>query len=162
MAEWLVVQTEHCRERWAAQNLARQNCLFYFPKVLEQGFIKVRGERTRLVRVKPLFPRYLFVQTITGQFHFLLTTPGVTAVVPGRLPGIEITKLQNRESDGVVVLPPRGKFEPGDSARIKQGAYAGHVGIVQGMSSHNRVHLLLDYLSRRTTFLVEEAKLEAA
>lgn len=162
MAEWLVVQTEHCRERWAAQNLARQNCLFYLPKVIERGFIKVRGARTKVVRVKPLFPRYLFVKSTNGQFHFVLTTPGVTAVVPGHVPTSEILKLQNRESDGVVVLPPRDKFEAGNTVRIKQGAYSGCVGIVQGMSSHERVHILLDYMSRRTSFLVEEAALEAA
>lgn len=164
---WFVCRTQPYRELWAAENVARQNGIYYLPKILESVRIVVRGVRKKEFRTRPLFPCYLFVKAQEGQWRFLLNTFGISAVVmhaeqPGLLPGHVVDRLKAREKDGLVVLPAANKFDSEQPVRLIKGAFSGHVGIVQGNSASERVRVLLDLLGRKTSFLVAESSLEAA
>ena len=165
--KWFVVRTQPYRERWAAENVARAGALFYLPEVLETVRIIVRGVRKREFRRRPLFPCYLFVKT-GGQWHFLLTAFGVSAIIPGPngQPGTvsdqAIQSLRERENNGVVVLPRRSTFMAGQPVRLMKGAFSGYVGIYQGQSGSDRSRILMDLIGRKVSTLVSESSLEAA
>lgn len=165
---WFLVRTQSCRERWAAENVARAGASYYLPETIETVRIVVRGRRKREFRPRPLFPCYLFVQTLNQQWHFLLRTFGVVGLVPGSngspgiISGAELNKLKAYEQDGIVRLPPPNKFTIRQPVRVTQGAFSGFVGLVQGNSAAERVHILLDYMGRKVPFLVDEGALEAA
>ena len=58
MKRWYVVHTRPFQEEKATFNLSKQGFAFYLPKYLKP---RRHARRTDLV-LKPLFPRYLFVQ----------------------------------------------------------------------------------------------------
>src|SRR5690606_37023711 len=101
---------------WAAENVERQGYKTYLPLV---------GERTRngLV-VRPLFPRYLFVQT-NGQWRFLMGTYGVSLLVmdgnkPAVLPDQQLEALRSREDlHGLVELPGPESLSIGQKVVVK-------------------------------------------
>ncbi len=164
---WFVVQTQPSRERWAAENVARAGAIYYLPEVAEVFRVVIGGLRQRVFRTKPLFPRYLFVQTPHNQWHFLLHTFGVSGVVmganntPGTISNKVLSSLKNLERDGLVLLPKPSKFVPNQSVRVAKGIYSGYVGLVQGNSSEECVQVLFDYMGRKVSFLVNETMLEA-
>lgn len=152
---WIVAQTQPRRERWAAENVARQGYEFYMPHIQ-----MVKG---KVVSAQPLFPRYLFIRT-AGQWRFLLGTFGVTGVIlngegPAVMPDRNIDELRQREnSDGMVMLPvaPRKRFAQGDEIRVSGGAFAGLAGIYDDAAPQERAHVLLEYLGRKTRVLIGE------
>jgi hypothetical protein len=52
--------------------------------------------------------------------------------------------IKAREVDGLVRLdPPRPEFSQGDQLRIVRGAFAGQICLFEGMSSRQRIEVLL-------------------
>ena len=153
---WIVAKTKPSRDFWAAENVARQDHTFYLPKIYVQN--------KRYARVEPLFPSHLFVLVETS-WRFLLSTFGVSGVMlQGTEPAIvndkEIVRLRKLENeDGFIELP--AKLIHGQAVRISQGALAGRTGLYQGMTSRERVIVLLDVLGRKTPVLIDEAAVEA-
>lgn len=168
---WFLARTQPKRERWAAENVTRQGAEFYLPMTMDVERFVHKGVRRREFRVNPVFPSYLFVRTIHGQWHELLTAFGVVALVPGRdgMPASvrdEVVASVRRLEDehGMVVLPktPKGHvIGNGSVARITQGAYTGFKGICQGTPANDRIQILLDYMGRKVPFIVRIADLEA-
>lgn len=168
MALWFVARTQSNRERWAAENVQRQGHTPYLPIILETHHQKVGHDRIKLFRGRPLFPGYLFVQTIAEQWHFLTGTFGISGVVPGTasrpatVSDSIIQGLRAREVGGVVQLPPRISFGVGTQVRVTAGAFKDRIGVVDGMPDAARRKVLLDFLGRKTSILVAESVLEAA
>ena len=164
MAVWFVARTQSNRERWAEENVRRQGHTPYLPLVLETH--KTRNGKLFLGR--PLFPGYLFVQTLNEQWHFLTGTYGISGVVPGTatrpatVSNAIIDDLRSREVDGVVKLPPRNLLTVDQKVRLTSGAFKDHVGLVEGFPAAARVKVLLSFLGRKTSILVAETALEAA
>jgi transcription antitermination factor NusG len=164
LSDCFLVRTQHRRERWAAENCFREGYGFYLPEITETIRIVKGGCRRREFRNVPLFPGYLFVSAATGQWHALLRTFGVIALVTTtggepalvRLP--ELLRIKALEGDGVIRLPKH--FSHNSNVRITAGAYAGYTGLVQGMSPNERVQVLLEYMGRKVPFLVREGDLE--
>lgn len=168
--DWFVVRTQPRRERWAAQNVVRAGFTYYLPEVMETVRTVQGGRRRREFQVKPLFPSYLFAQHAYGQWHELLRTFGVVAIVqgsggyPSLMRDADLAKVRAwAGSDGVIQLPKSATgFQPNQRVNITSGAYAGFTGLVQGNSGTERVNVLLDYMGRKVPFLVREANLEEA
>lgn len=167
LPDCFVARTEHLRERWAAENVARAGYRYYLPQVHETVRIVSRGRRRREFHVKPLFPSYLFVSAESGQWHEMLKAFGIVGVIPGSggYPAIiraaDLARIQGLEEDGIVHLPDiRKGFQPNETVRITSGAYSGYTGLVQGTSPNERIQLLLDYMGRKVPFLVPEGRLE--
>ncbi len=164
---WTVVCTEQHRERWAAENVARQGCAFYLPQILSAR--RVKGRHRSLLLPQALFPRYLFVQIKNGQWRFLLSTFGIVEVLtnvvgPARVPETIINDLRSRQDrDGFVVLPQRPpKLRNGQKVKFTTGPFAGKIGIYEGSTAKERQQVLLAAIGGKFKVLIGEESLEAA
>jgi transcriptional antiterminator RfaH len=155
---WIVVRTHPRRERWAAENIVKQGCEVYSPQYTD--VVVSRG--SRVVKVQPLFPSYVFARHPELRWRFLLSTFGVAGIVlvgsePAYIADAEIERLRLREVDGVVELP---KLKHGDAVRVKSGSFAGHVGLYDKMTDRDRQAVLLDLLGGRRRVLISDELLE--
>lgn len=170
LAGWLVVRTQHSREVWAAENIRRQEGEPYLPRVAER--IK-RGALIE-VRSKYLFPSYIFVKYVAGRWRFLLGTYGVNSVImgtgnnPAVVADTEVAKLRACEDvDGLIRLPEwlpgegvgEGRFRAGEAVRVNGGLYKGYEGLYVGQSAKDREKILLEYLGRKTSVLIDTDQL---
>lgn len=157
---WIVAKTKSKRERWAAENVKRQGFDCYLPLTTEAL------PNTGGVRAFCLFPGYLFVFT-RGQWRALLSTFGVTDLImsgqqPAVMPDKEIDNLRAREDEkGFIQLPKMRRLQAGDAVRVTGGTFADSRGIYECDSSGQRVRVLLDFMGRRTPFLIGEEFIEA-
>jgi transcriptional antiterminator RfaH len=71
-------------------------------------------------------------------------------VTPGRVPDAVIDELKARERNGAIELPRRDDLKPGDSVRILQGPFSGHLGLYTGMRPRQRIEVLLQLLGGQT------------
>jgi transcriptional antiterminator RfaH len=158
--QWVVARTKPNRERWAAENVARQGREFYLPTVMVV--------RKRLAQTQPLFANYLFV--LTDQWHFLLSTFGISGVVtfgesPATVSHQIIEAIKAREVNGCVTLPApvtSERFKIGTQVRVKGGMFSGCIGVYEGANPKQREQVLLDFLGRKTSVLFAPEMLEAA
>lgn len=169
---WIVARTQHSREVWAAENIMRQKAEPYLPRVAERV---QRGAFVEL-RSKYLFPSYIFVKYVAGQWRFLLGTYGINSVVmgTGNLPALvadaEVAKLRKCEDPaGLIhlpnwlpVSPDPERFREGDGVLITAGPYKGYKGLHSGQSAKDREKILLEYLGRKTSVLIDPEALTKA
>jgi transcriptional antiterminator RfaH len=146
LSYWAIAQTESQREVIAAYFLSIAKFETYLPR------IKInRGRKSRVV---PLFPSYLFVRVL-DQWRAVESTIGVTRMIvsggaPARMRDEELNKIRAREVNGIVRLPkPPKRFEQGDRLAIVKGSFRGHACLFEGMSTHDRVAVLMDLLGRK-------------
>lgn len=164
---WFVARTQPFREKWAAENCFRQGAETYLPQIQENVRVMTAGRLLDTVRLRPLFPGYLFVRT-QGQWRFLLSTFGlIDLIMSGGNPSLVrqplIDDMKRREQDGVVQLPkPTARFSKDDSVRPNEGVFEGLTGLVDGYASAKRVQVLLDFLGRKVSVLFAEDQLDAA
>lgn len=165
MSGWYVVQTRPHAEERAVAHLKRQGFEVYLPK-----FEKRRRHARRVEVVKsPLFPRYLFVavDASSQRWRAIASTCGVSRMVtfgsqPALMDGEVVAALKRREDDGgMVVLKPQ-VFVSGEAVRVKVGALADCMGLVEGMRDEERVCVLIDLLGRKVRVTLDQLELEAA
>src|SRR5262245_28195949 len=140
---WAVVQTEAQREQAVRLLLNRIGFEVYCPR------IKVRK------RIKPLFPGYLFTQ-LGQHFYQVLWTPHVLRLLmsgdqPARLDDSIIAELRRPELGGFVRLSQVDRIRKGQSVRVIRGNFQGLTAIHNGMSSHDRVAILLEFMNQKVT-----------
>jgi transcriptional antiterminator RfaH len=158
---WIVARTKGGREAWAAENLARQNFNFYFPRIIDV----VKRAGLKMTVAKPLFPTYMFVAVDAHAWRPILSTYGVIGVimrggVPEIMPKHGIDSLRERENrEGFVSLPDTWRFKKDQRVRIEKGILAGQVGIVAGLKDRDRVRVLFEFLGRKTEVLIAETDL---
>ena len=163
---WYVVQTHPHAEGNASIHLRRQGFITFFPR-----YLKLRRHARRVDKVAaPLFSRYLFVsvECATQRWHSIDSTFGVVRLVragdrPTPVPQHVIEALKHREdADGFVQLAPRPRFAPGDKVRVSSGTFCDCVGLFQGMTSQERVAILLELLGRKVRVALDADIIEAA
>lgn len=131
------------------------------PRIRERKIIRGR----RQVVTPALFPGYVFV-LIELQWHAIRRTPYVVRLVmdgerPARVSDQVIEGLRMRERNGVVELPdPEPRLRPGGRVRVTAGPFRGHLGLVVGMSPHERVVVLLALLGSPQRVSVPERDVE--
>ena len=152
-SQWYVVQTHPHAETKAAWHLQRQAFETYLPR-----YLKKRRHARRFDNVAaPLFPRYLFVAVdmTTQRWLSIRSTIGVTRLVcdgdrPASVPIGVLDALKRREdANGLVQLDLRPRFLPGDKVSVLAGAFQDCLGLYEGMSSNDRVTILLELLGRK-------------
>jgi transcription antitermination factor NusG len=153
MAGWWCVQTRAQREHMVRLLLMRHGFETYAPRIKHHG------------RIAFLFPTYLFIAA-RKQFYSVLKTPGVVRLLmcgdqPADLGAEVITEIHKRESrDGLVRLPAaRQGLVKGQGVRVTKGSFCGHIGLYDGMSSHERVRVLLELLGRKVSVEMAESDL---
>ena len=111
---------------------------------------------------EPLFYGYLFIRT-QPQWSPVACAPGILRLIgnrgapPDRVPDALIESIRRREGpDGYVRLPRRvakprlPDVQPGDRVRVVHGPLFGRDGLCVGLSSHQRVTILLQALGKLT------------
>jgi transcriptional antiterminator RfaH len=153
---WILVRTQPQRERLAVRHVHRVGQACYLPTFWDQ----------KLKRRTVLFASYLFAFVRDGSFGWLNSLPGIVSVVhfgerPALVPAPIIESLRARENaNGNVVLASQEELQAGDRVRLLRGPFAEHIGLFQGMTTHERVCVLLRFLSEYTPVYLERAAVE--
>lgn len=165
-SRWYVVQTHVNAEAKAAANLDRQGFAVYLPR-----YLKRRSHARKVDTVaRALFPRYLFVaiDLAAQRWRAIQSTPGVSHLVcwngqPASVADGVIGAMKSREDEGgFIKFLRRSAFTPGDKVRIVEGAFIDNLALVEGVSDHDRVAVLLDLLGRKVRVLVGADLIAAA
>src|SRR5262245_49283019 len=154
---WAAAQLQPQRDTLALHFLRQAGFETYAPRLRERRTVVGR----KVIRTPLLFPGYLFV-LIELQWHTARWSPGVVRLImdgvsPAVVPDAVIAEIRARETGGLIELPRRSKFSPGDRVRLLHGPFAGHVGLYAGMKPRERVEVLLAILggSQRVTLAAD-------
>lgn len=159
---WYVAMAKPNGERLALVNLERQGYRAWYPMYRDRGVFNGRLS----YRVKPLFPRYIFIR-VEHLWRSLLGTYGISRLVmsgsePAKLSDSAVDGLRRRERNGLVELQAKPRFEPGDQVRAVKGVLAGQLLIYDGMSGKDRVRCLLGCLGQQAVVVLDGVAVEAA
>lgn len=148
--------TKSASEHIAQFNLKRQNFETYLPK-----YLTMIGKE---IKVKVLFPRYIFVR-VELQWHSINGTRGVTRLImnetkPAQISDKIISGLKSREdSKGLITLPSQPKFSPGQTVRVVNGSFLDYLAIYDGMRPNERVRVLIQMLGQIVPVELDEKDL---
>ena len=164
-SRWYVVQTHSHAEAKASWHLQRQGFEIYLPRYLKR---RRHARRTETV-IAPLFPRYIFVAVdMTSQrWLSIRSTIGVTRLVcdgdrPAAVPVAVFEALKRREdANGVIQLDHKPQFLAGDKVCVLGGAFHDCLGLCEGMTSNERVTILLELLGRKVRINLDSEMLIA-
>jgi transcription antitermination factor NusG len=82
---------------------------------------------------------------------------------PRQIAASVIDELKGREDrKGLVQLAPKPKFLDGTPVKTNSGPFAGYPMIYDGMTSRDRVNVLIELLGRKVSVELEEKLLVAA
>ncbi len=164
-ASWYVMHTKPKKEAPVNNYLEAQGFEVFFPSV------KVKPVNPRSRKIRPLFPRYLFVRADldTVGISALRWVPFAIGLVefdghPAKVPDRVIQEIkekvaQLRTSGGA----PFDEFQQGDRVRISRGPLAGYEGIFDmRLSGTMRVQLMLDMLGRLVRVQADARDIEKA
>lgn len=146
---WAVVNTHPHKERFALENLARQDFETYCPMLQT----RVRHARKVSLVLRPMFPGYVFAAIDTGQrWRSLMSTFGVRTVVRSGdryslLPQGFVDALRTREVDGVIKRQA-SPYRIGQAVRLVDGPFEGLVATIIAMDERDRLMVLMDFLNR--------------
>ena len=127
-------------------------------KFISRSILRNAGMRAALQTViVPLFPRYLFVAVdmASQRWQSIGSTIGVTRLVcdgdrPAAVPVAVFEALKRREdANGLIQLDQKPQFSPGDKVCVRDGAFQECFGLYEGMTSNERVTVLLELLGRK-------------
>ncbi len=127
-APWEIAHLRSRQEKSVARLLLESHMPFYLPQVRQTT---KRSGRT-LVSHLPLFPGYIFLRRVEGLRETLWRTSAVANMIEvpdqNQLTG-ELLQIQELQARGAV-LTPSLELAPGDTVRIKEGAFSGYAGVV--------------------------------
>ncbi len=166
-AFWYVL---HCKPRKESQvygylqgQRTDHDLEIYYPT------IKVKPANPRAAKIRPYFPRYLFVRADLERVgvRTLQWTPGSTGLVrfggePATVPESFISALRQHIAEAQAARDPSlGDLRPGDTVRITSGAFAGAEAVFDTrLNGEARAQVLLDWLGRRLRVAVDARALE--
>lgn len=157
---WIVAMTKPNSEMIACDNLRRQGYTFYCPRFLSSS-------KGKIPTLRPLFPRYIFVQ-IEQQWFSISGTRGISHIIMGRdrpqvVDATIISTLKSREDQkGIYQLATPDKFKAGDKVKATSGPLEGVPLIYEGMTAHDRVRVLATLFGRQVYVNVDQNQLVAA
>jgi transcriptional antiterminator RfaH len=165
---WSCIRFELGRERLAMHLLRAGGFEAYHPVIRVQ---RRTPAGRRVDGSSGLFGVYGFV-LIQSRWYDARWCPGVCGLLlaadgrPAKVGDEVIAALRAREDEhGFITLTkrrPEWEFAPGDQLRITKGAFAGHVVFYEGMSSRQRIEVLLAMLGaqRRVSLARADVRLE--
>jgi transcription antitermination factor NusG len=155
MKRWYVINTKPKKENHVEKIFREAGFEIYNPKFRS-------GEHVRI-----FFPGYAFLRfEFPDQFRLVRFTRGVKRVVgnesgPIPIPDEAIGEIRKREVDGLIELEKYGKEPaPGDEIEVMEGPLKGLRGIFKhDMAQHERVLILLNFVSYQGRLIIERSKL---
>jgi len=161
--DWCVVYTNVNKETIAEKNLIGQNFITYMPK-----YKKIISHARKISTViKPLFPRYLFVNVdlAAQRWPIINSTYGVNAIISMEGKPVIISeeiinkiKLCEKPDENINVVP-YSFMTKGDEVNILEGVFSGKKGIFNGLTDDNRVKVLFNLLGKEVTLSVSRISL---
>ena len=161
--DWCVVYTNVYKETIAEKNLIGQNFITYMPK-----YKKIISHARKISMViKPLFPRYLFVNVdlVAQRWPIINSTYGVNAIISMEGKPVIISeeiinkiKLCEKPDENINVVP-YSFMTKGDEVNILEGVFSGKKGIFNGLTDNNRVKVLFNLLGKEVTLSVSRISL---
>jgi transcriptional antiterminator RfaH len=158
MPRWYVINTKPKKESQVERLFIEGGFTIYCPKYVREK------------RVMPFFPGYAFLRfEFPDEFQLVKYTRGVKRVVgndtgPTPIPEWVVAGIRARERDGLIVFERYGE-EPavGDEIEVVEGPLKGLKGIFRKeVGDHERVMILLNYVSYQGMLLIEKTKLKKA
>jgi transcriptional antiterminator RfaH len=152
MSDWLVVNTQPNSEMRAEYHLKRQGYCVYLPR-----YTKTRRHARKTEKVvRPLFPRYLFVEYDPNRtpWRAIQSTIGVSRLVlAGEKPLSAhqdiLDEIRRREGvNGLVALGKSLSFQEGQSVCVTEGPLCDQVGLFQCADDNQRAIVLMELLGR--------------
>jgi transcription antitermination factor NusG len=157
---WYAVYTWARHEKAVASQFGQRGLEHFLPL-----YMTVRYSNMRMVRVSlPLFPSYVFVQTVASNHFRPLQVPGVVHYVGNRkaapIPNIEIEGLRRVLLSGMDVAP-HPYLAPGNPVRISSGPLAGLSGVIERTKSGSRFIVSVNMIMRSVAVEVNALHLTA-
>lgn len=164
---WYLIYTKRAGEAIACENLNRQGYCAYFPRLLQPE--KRNGRWSH--HVVPLFPQYLFLQLDEGAQTLapVGSTVGVTsivrfgqryAVVPDRV--VEEIRSHADPTSGLHRQDRVARPAPGQSVKVRIGAFEGIEGVLTRQDGRERTVVLLTLLGYQAQLHVPSSYLVAS
>jgi transcriptional antiterminator RfaH len=160
---WYVAQTHPRQEDRADMNLKAWGIVTLNPKIKEQEYSPLSGRTTSVI--KPLFPRYIFVQCNATRLRQVQLTRGVRRVVcfgdsPSSIDDEIIAEIKSRAGvDGYIGVAE--EFVPGDEVIVSNGPMTAFKGIfISNVGANDRVRILLETVSYQAHLEIEKAALK--
>jgi transcriptional antiterminator RfaH len=153
---WYAVQCQPNREHIAALNLRNQSFQPFLPFRR-----KTRRHARKIESVRaPFFPGYLFVwlDVTRHQWRSVNGTFGVVRLLlngenPAPIPEGFVEALREVGDQGDIV-PLRSPLYPGQSVRVLTGPFADYVGVLEHLSTQERVRVLLQIMGGHVPVLL--------
>jgi transcriptional antiterminator RfaH len=148
---WYVIQSKPHKENQVCAYLEAQDFEVFFP------VLRVQPATARAAKIRPYFPRYMFVHTDLEEVGMsaLQWLPGAIGLVhfddyPATVPDPIIHQLRRRveqiDAAGGLLF---NDLKPGDPVRIMRGPLAGYDAIFDArLNGSERVQVLLSLLGR--------------
>ncbi len=160
---WYVIQTKPLEEDLVRRRLEHADFTVFHPRIRTA----VRGAKSAHMRVKSLFPSYLFARldlTDANVFRLIKYTRGVRKIVgsnqPVPIPDIVVETIRARTGEGDV-LEQQMVFKQGERVRIKSGWMKDLVGVLEKpVSAAGRVKVLLDIVNKCVKLEMSSANIE--
>lgn len=151
MKSWFVVRTKTGVEDRAAWHIGNQGFEVYLPRYRKQ----IRHARKTQTVLRPVFPGYLFVRIDMEQqrWRAINGTVGVISLVgfggsPSPLSDAIIGAIRaSEDKTGAITMAQQG-LQKGDRVRVREGAFADHMALLEEVCDAKRVILLLDLMGR--------------
>jgi transcription antitermination factor NusG len=159
---WYAVYTWARHEKKVAQHFEVRGITYFLPLYTS---LHKWNKKTAKVSA-PLFPGYIFVQSLQHTRYNPLSVPGVvhfvgTVKAPTEIPAEEMELLQKAILTGFQV-EPYPYLAPGNRVRIVTGPMSGITGTIQRTSAGCRVIISVDMIMRSVAVEVDAASLTAA
>lgn len=160
--DWYLVQTKPRSELMATMHLERQHYDVYLP--MYKSLVKAKHGYEE--RILPMFSGYVFValNSLVDGWYTIKNTRGVSRMVmfgetPARVAHelIDVIKEKERASTEDPVEHP---IQVGDHVKVSEGALCGYEGLVESVSSQERVTLLLKYAQSYTRLTIARDQVE--
>jgi len=154
---WLVAHVRSRQEKMLARFLVQRGIAFYLPQTSKAIS---SGGRMRTSHL-PLFPGYVFFRAdAAGRDAVMRSDLAVSllTVEDQELLGRQLQQLRELQLAGASLLPLED-FEPGDSVRIRDGAFAGYTGVVERGGRGERLIVSISLLRKSLAVEFERERL---
>jgi transcriptional antiterminator RfaH len=160
---WAVINTHPHKERFAIENLVRQDFEAYCPMLRRT----VRHARRTDTVLRPMFPGYVFaaIDIDRQRWRPLLSTFGVRTIVrngdtPSLMPQSFVDALRAREIEGAITRPT-SPYQVDQDIKIVAGPFEGIVAKIIALDDHDRLVVLMNLLNRPVKVKVDGQQVSA-
>ncbi|PIQ85909.1 MAG: transcription termination/antitermination protein NusG [Candidatus Omnitrophica bacterium CG11_big_fil_rev_8_21_14_0_20_45_26] len=170
---WYVVHTQTGAEVKAKTNLesrakdAGLTQLIHEVLIPTEKVSEVKGGKKKITERK-FFPGYILVNMeMTDESWYLVkNTPGVSGFVgsgkrPLPLAASEVSDILQQQEEKMSKPKPKVEFEPGESVRVKEGAFANFNGTVEELNpNRGKLKVMVSIFGRATPIELEYWQVE--